>query len=98
MRGTDHRRRREDRAKLRALIKGMNLTDEQRAALGMLAASVRGRRESIMLAHGFGIGTLRGVVRDGLATAVREPAYYNRRATLVTMMQITEAGLRAIDQ
>jgi hypothetical protein len=53
----------------------MNLTDDQRSALGKLAASVRGRTESVMLAHGFSIGMLRGLVRDGLATAVREPAY-----------------------
>jgi hypothetical protein len=53
----------------------MKLVDDQRAALGILAASVRGRPESLMLAHGFAIGMLRGLVRDGLATALREPAY-----------------------
>jgi hypothetical protein len=56
-----------------------NLTDDQRSALGMLAASLRGRTESTMLAHSFAIGMLRGLVRVGLAAAVREPAYYNRR-------------------
>jgi hypothetical protein len=75
----------------------MNLADDQLAALGMLAASVRGRTESIMLAHGFAIGMLRGLVRDGLATAVREPAYYNRRAVLVTTMRITDAGRKALN-
>ena len=74
----------------------MNLADDERAALGMLAASVRGRTESIMLAHGFAIGMLRGLVRDGLATAV-QPAYYNRRAVLVTTMRITDAGRKALD-
>jgi hypothetical protein len=75
----------------------MKLADDQRAALGVLAASVRGRTESLMLAHGFAIGMLHGLVRDGLATAVREPAYYNRRAVLVTMMEITDAGRRALN-
>jgi hypothetical protein len=70
----------------------MKLVDDQRAALGILAASVRGRTESLMQAHGFAIGMLRGLVRDGLATALRETAYYNRRAVLVTVMQITDAG------
>jgi hypothetical protein len=50
----------------------------------------------MMLAHGFAIGMLRGLVRDGLATAVRQPAYYNRRAILVTTMQITDAGRQAL--
>jgi hypothetical protein len=38
----------------------MKLVDDQRAALGILAASVRGRPESLMLAHVFAIGMLRG--------------------------------------
>jgi hypothetical protein len=76
----------------------MKLADDQRAALGMLNASVRGRTESLMLAHGFVLGMLHGLVRDGLATAVREPAYPNRRAVLVTMMQITDAGRRALNE
>jgi hypothetical protein len=76
---------------------GSHLTADQRSALGMLAASLRGRTESMMLAHGFAIGMLRGLVRDGLATAVRGAAYYNRRAVLVNRMQITDAGRRAIE-
>jgi hypothetical protein len=69
----------------------MKLTDDQRAALGLLAASMRGRTETIMLAHGFAIEML-----HGLAMAVREPAYYGRRAVLVTMMQITDTGRLAL--
>jgi hypothetical protein len=76
----------------------MNLADDQRAALGLLAAPVRGRTESLMLAHGFAIGMLHGLVRDGLATAVREPAFPNRRAVVVTMMQITDAERRALNE
>jgi hypothetical protein len=33
------------------------------AALGILAASAHGRPESLMLAHGFAIGMLRGLVQ-----------------------------------
>jgi hypothetical protein len=73
----------------------MTLAQDQREALGMLAASLRGRVESLMQAHGFGVGTLRSLVREGLATADRGPAYFNPRTT-VTMLQITDAGRRAI--
>jgi hypothetical protein len=67
----------------------MNLTDDQRSALGILAASLRGRTESMMLAHGFAIGMLRaGRAGYGCSGA--------RRAVLVTRMQITDAGRRAI--
>jgi hypothetical protein len=37
----------------------------------MLAASLRGRMESLMQAHGFEVGTLRSLVREGLATTDR---------------------------
>jgi hypothetical protein len=73
----------------------MTLAQDQREALGMLAASLRGRMESLMQAHGYGAGTLRGLVREGLATADRGPAYFDPRA-MVTMLQITDAGRRAI--
>jgi hypothetical protein len=71
------------------------LAKDQREALGMLAASLRGRMESVMVAHGVTIGTLRDLVRAGLATADRGPAYFNPSA-IVTMLQITESGRRAI--
>jgi hypothetical protein len=71
------------------------LAKGQREVLGMLAASLHGRMESVMEAHGVAIGTLRGLVRAGLATADRGPAYFNPGA-IVTMMQITEAGQKAI--
>jgi hypothetical protein len=73
----------------------MKLAKEKRQALSMLATSLRGRMESVMQAHGFAVGTLRGLVREGLATTDRGPAYFDPRA-VVTMLQITEAGRRAI--
>jgi hypothetical protein len=51
----------------------MKVVDDQRAALGILAASAHGRPESLMLAHGFAIGMLRGLVLDGLATLCGSP-------------------------
>jgi hypothetical protein len=53
------------------------LAKDQREALGVLAASLRGRMDSVMQAHGFAVGTLRGLVREGLATADRGPAYFD---------------------
>jgi hypothetical protein len=73
----------------------MKLAKDQREALGMLAASLRGRVESVMQAHGFAIGTLHGLVQEGLATADRGPTYFNPHA-IVTMLEITEAGRRAM--
>jgi hypothetical protein len=73
----------------------MKLAKDQREALGMLAASLRGHIESVMQAHGFAIGTLHGLVQEGLATADRGPAYFNPHA-IVTMLEITEAGRQAI--
>jgi len=47
----------------------MALAPDEREALRMLADSPDGATESIMLAHGFAIGVLRDLVRNGLATA-----------------------------
>jgi hypothetical protein len=73
------------------------LAKDQREALGMLAASLHGRMESVMEAHGATIGTLRGLVRMGLATADRRPAHFKPGA-IVTVLQITDAGRQAIAQ
>jgi hypothetical protein len=75
----------------------MDLADDQRAALGMLAAC-RPRANRIDDAGAWLCDrNAAGLVRDGLATAVREPAYYNRRAVLVTTMRITDAGRKALE-
>jgi hypothetical protein len=71
------------------------LAQDQREALGMLAASLCGRIESVMQAHGIAVGTIRDLVQAGLATADRGPAYFNPGA-IVTTLQITEAGRQAI--
>jgi hypothetical protein len=47
----------------------MAIPFDQREALQMLAGSPNGSTESILLTHGFGIGTLHDLVRNGLATA-----------------------------
>jgi hypothetical protein len=74
----------------------MTVSAEQRQTLRLLAGSPDGNTESILLAHGFGIGTLRGLVRDGLATASRENARGGRQIIAVTRLRITDAGRRAL--
>ena len=69
---------------------------ERRRALELLAASPDGCSEAIMLAHGFTVELLAGLVRAGLATATTErvvaPGYRGERARV----RITEAGRQAL--
>jgi DNA-binding PadR family transcriptional regulator len=74
----------------------MAMPADQRAALRMLAGFPNGSTESIMLAHGFAIGTLRDLVRNGLATAERRTVRAGRRLIDVKWMTITDAGRRAL--
>jgi hypothetical protein len=62
----------------------------------MLAGSPHGSTESIMLAHGFGIGTLRDLVRNGFATAETRTVRAGRQPIEVTKLTITDAGRRAL--
>ena len=74
----------------------MTLTYDQREALRMPAGSPNGSTESIMLAHGFAIGMLRDLVRDGLATAERRTVRSGQRLIEVKWMRITDPGRRAL--
>jgi hypothetical protein len=62
---------------------GMAIDADEREALRMLADSPQGSTESIMLAHGFAIGMLRDLVRNGLATADRRVTPTARRLIVV---------------
>jgi len=48
------------------------------------------------MAHGFAIGMLDDLVRDGLATTTRETAITARRGVVVTRLRITDAGRQAL--
>ena len=48
------------------------------------------------LAHGFAIGMLRDLVRDGLATAERRTVRAGRRLIEVKWMRVTDAGRQAL--
>jgi hypothetical protein len=70
------------------------LTDEQRAALQMLAASARGHALSTLLVRGCDFEMLQGFVRAGWATA-RQHAFGRGRPKILNV-RITEAGRKAI--
>ena len=74
----------------------MTISADEREALRVLAGSPDGSTESIMLAHGFAIGMLRDLVRNGLATAERRTVRSGRRLIDVKWMRITDAGRRAL--
>ena len=72
------------------------LTVDQRQALRLLDLSVNGCTQSMLLARGLAIGMLRGLVRDGLATADRERAPAGRGTVIITRLRITDAGRKAL--
>jgi hypothetical protein len=74
----------------------MTLAPDQRRALEMLAGRPNGCTGATLRAHGFGVGLLAGLVRDGLATASHEIVMPSRRRITVTRVRITDPGRRAI--
>ena len=66
--------------------------DERR----LLAASDDGCTEALLMAHGFGLELLDGIVIVGLATAQAERTFAAGRAIKSTRMRITAAGRRAL--
>jgi hypothetical protein len=70
-----------------------DLTDEQRRALRVLACSLDGCAEAVLLAEGFSIGQLAELALEGLAETKRAPVGGGRHRV---WMNITEAGRKAI--
>jgi hypothetical protein len=72
---------------------------ERRRALKKLAGTPRGHTEKLLLAHGFSVEMLRGLVRDGLATVVTEPMMDRPGVTIIVeRIRITDAGRRALEE
>jgi hypothetical protein len=71
----------------------MAITVDQRETLRMLAGSPHG--VTATLAHGFTVGLLAGLVRDGL-TATPKTVHAGRQPIEVTWLTITDAGRRAL--
>jgi hypothetical protein len=74
------------------------VTADQRSALELLAnAGPHGCTGATLFAHGFKIGMLAELVRDGLATARRQPLKAGERQIEVARIRITDAGRRALE-
>jgi hypothetical protein len=65
---------------------------DERRLLELLAASDDGCTEALLMAHGFALELIDGIVIVGLATAQAERTFAAGRAIEFTRMRITEAG------
>jgi hypothetical protein len=72
------------------------LNDEGTRSLEALARDPDGCAEAVLLADGFTIKLLSGLVIDGFATLERRRTNVRGRERPVLWMQITEAGRQAI--
>ncbi len=71
----------------------MSLTAEQRRALAMLAsAGLNGASQTLLMAHGFCVSMIAGLVNRGLATLTREKVWAGSRLVDVGKVRITAAG------
>jgi hypothetical protein len=75
-----------------------HLSAEQRRALEILAARVRGCTGAALLDHGFCTGMLADLVRDGLATTRLESLRTGNRKIAVARVRITDAGQMALER
>jgi len=69
----------------------------RRRALELLASSREGCTEAIMLAHGFSIDMMVELINAGLATAKPERIVAGGYGDERTIVRITEAGRRALE-
>jgi hypothetical protein len=72
------------------------LNDVETRSLEALARAPDGCAEAVLLADGFTIKQLSGLVIDGFATLERRRTNVGGRERPVLWMQITEAGRKAI--
>jgi hypothetical protein len=76
----------------------MRLSADQRRVLDLLdAGSPHGLTENVLLARGFTVEMLIGLVTEGLASAESERVRAGRRIIEVGRIQITDAGRRALN-
>jgi hypothetical protein len=75
----------------------MSLTAEQRRALAMLtSAGLDGASQASLMAHGFCVSMIAGLVKRGLATLTREKVRAGARLVDVGRVRITAAGRQAL--
>jgi len=89
----------DDLALRQAARKGsaMSLTAEQRRALAMLRnVGPDGASQASLMAHGFCVSMIAGLVKRGLATLTREKVRADGRLVNVGRVRITAAGRDAL--
>jgi hypothetical protein len=74
----------------------VGLSEKERRALQALSRHPDGCDESVLLADGFTVGQLAGLVIDGLATMRPTHIPLDGREKSVIWMKISETGLKAI--
>jgi hypothetical protein len=71
----------------------MSLTTEQRRALAVLArAGLNGTSQASLMAHGFCISMIAGLIKRGFATLTREKVRAGSRSVNIGSVRITAAG------
>jgi hypothetical protein len=74
------------------------LADNRRRALDLLAElGLAGSTESALLARGFTVELIAGLVRAGFPTVVTETVMIGGRPTEIAYVRITETGCRALE-
>jgi hypothetical protein len=75
----------------------MSLTAEQRRALALLAKSgLDGASQTLLMAHGFCVSMIVGLVNHEFAMLTREKVWAGSRLVDVSKMRITAAGRKAL--
>src|SRR5262249_36401835 len=75
----------------------MSLTAEQRRALALLTSvGLDGASQASLMAHGFCVSMIAGLVKRGLATLTREKVRAGCRLVDVGKVRITAAGREAL--
>jgi hypothetical protein len=76
--------------------RALPLTAARRRALTVLAGAPEGCTEAAMMAHGFSLGFLADLVRDGLARERGEWVMKGKREAPQVRLSITDAGRRVL--
>jgi hypothetical protein len=86
------------RLQFQKMLNRPKVNADQRRALQLLAdAGVQGRTGATLFAYGVRIDMLADLLREGLATARREPTKAGERQIEVARLRITAAGQRALN-
>jgi hypothetical protein len=72
------------------------MTADERRLLELLAASLNGATDALLIASGFKLDLMVGLVRRGFATAQPERTFAAGKPVDCTRVKITEVGRRAL--